>query len=168
MYFFPWVEVKSFGMSPRLENRIRKVDLPLESMRWDYFTKSGSDLFFYLIDWLTGEIRSRKFDNNCVVQKFKGDKLPNIRAWGTTYCFIYFDSLPIIGTCYSTKEHKNIKFSFHAIPRITPGRIRMEDLVLDIGCISHRWCSCFVKLCSCYNHSVKKQPPEVFYKKRCS
>ena len=138
MYFLPGEDVKSCRMFPRLENSIklkREVDLPLEPMRWEYFKKSGSDLFFYLIDWVTGEIRSRKFDHNRVVQNFMGDKLPYLRAWGTTYCFIYFDSLPIIGPCYSRKGLKNIKFSFYAIPGITPGRIRMEDLVLDIGCV---------------------------------
>ena len=83
MYFLPGEDVKSCRMFPRLENSIklkREVDLPLEPMRWEYFRKSGSDLFFYLIDWVTGEIRSRKFDHNCVVQNFKGDKLPNLRA----------------------------------------------------------------------------------------
>ena len=84
---------------------------------------------------MAGEISSRKFDHNSLVQEFKGDKLP--RDIDLKQGVVYFDSLPIIGThtINSLTGFKKIKFSFYTIPGIIPGKIKMKDAIVDVGYI---------------------------------
>ena len=107
--------------------------------------------FFYKIDSMAGEISSRKFDHNSLVQEFKGDKLP--RDIDLKQGVVYFDSLPIIGTHYTINSltgFKKIKFSFYTIPGIIPGKIKMKDAIVDVGYIVNLSCLCLLKLCCCF------------------
>ena len=72
-----------------------------------------------------------------VVQEFKGDKFSKPREFGVSRGVIYFDSLPRIGTQYPLKGLKRVKYSFYTIPSIIPGKIKMEDVIVDAGCRFH-------------------------------
>ena len=139
MYFLPKEELESCPVAGRLANNVklmRQVDLPLRPAQWEHFLKCGKDLVFYKIDSMTGEISSRKFDHNGLVQEFKGDKLP--RDVNLKQDALYFDSLPIIGTHYTINSltgFKKIKFSFYTIPGIIPDKIKMKDAIVDVGYI---------------------------------
>ena len=139
MYFLPKEELESCPVAGRLANNVklmRQVDLPLRPAQWEHFLKCGEDLVFYKIDSMTGEISSRKFDHNGLVQEFKGDKLP--RDVNLKQDALYFDSLPIIGTHYTINSltgFKKIKFSFYTIPGIIPDKIKMKDALVDVGYI---------------------------------
>ena len=137
MYFLPKEDLDSCPAAGRLANNVklmRQVGLPLPPFEWEYLVKFGTNLVFHKIDWMTGEISSRKFDHNGVVQEFKGDKLSKPREFGVSRGVIYFDSLPIIGTEYALKGFKKVKFSFYTIPGIIPGKIKMKDVIVDVGC----------------------------------
>ena len=140
MYFLPKEEIDSCPVAGRLTNNVkltRQVDLPLKPFEWEYFVKFGTSLVFHKIDWMTGEISSRKFDHSGVVQEFKGDKLSKPGEFGVSRGIIYFDSLPIIGTEYALEGFKKVKFSFYTIPGTIPGKIKMKDVVVDVGCRFH-------------------------------
>ena len=46
---------------------------------------------------------------------------------------IYFDSLPIVGSCNELADRRGLKFSFYKIPGIVSGKIEMEDVTINIG-----------------------------------
>ena len=158
MYFLPKEKLESCPVAGRLANNvklIRQVDLPLRPAQREHFLKCGKDLFFYKIDSMAGEISSRKFDHNSLVQEFKGDKLP--RDIDLKQGVVYFDSLPIIGTHYTINSltgFKKIKFSFYTIPGIIPGKIKMKDAIVDVGyivnlssvCVSSNYVAVFANI----------------------
>ena len=49
----------------------------------------------------------------------------------------FFESLPIIGMYHSMNELKKIKFSFYTIPGVVTGRVKMKDVILDVGYTFH-------------------------------
>ena len=140
MYFLPKEDLDSCPVAGRLANNVklmRQVGLPLKPFEWEYLVKFGRNLVFHKIDWMTGEISSRKFDHNGVVQEFRGDRLSKPGEFGVSRGVIYFDSLPIIGTQYPLKGLKKVKFSFYTIPGIIPDKIKMKDVIVDLGCRFH-------------------------------
>ena len=162
MYFLPEEEV-SYGVSAELENNIkltRKVALPLDKMCWENFIKSGTELVFYLVNVGAGEITSRKINHDGVVQ-FKGDALPISKEWARNLSLFFFESLPIIGVCHTMKDLKKVKFSFYTIPGIVTGRIKMEDVILDVGykfqavnvCVSSNYVAVIIRI-SQYDSSL--------------
>ena len=149
MYFLPKEDLNSCPVAGRLANNVqlmRQVDLPLKPLEREYFVKFGNNLILNKIDWMTGKISSRKFDHNGLVQEIKGGKLSKRRDFGISpvpEVAILFDSLPIIGTHYALKGLKKVKFSFYTIPGIIPGKIKMKDVIVDVGCRFHSRHVCF-------------------------
>ena len=149
MYFLPKEDLDSCPVAGRLANNVklmRQVDLPLKPLEWETFVKFRTNLILNKIDWLTGKISSRKFDHNGVVQEFKGGKLSKPREFGVSPVSrgaIFFDSLPIILTHYALKGFRKVKFSFYTIPGIIPGKIKIKDVIVDVGCRFHSRHVCF-------------------------
>ena len=164
MYFLPEEEVTSCGVSAKLGNNIklmRQVALPLGNVCWEYFVKSGTELVFYSTNLGAGEITSRKINHDGVVQQFKGDALPRSKEWAWKLSLFLFESLPIIGIYHSMNELKKIKFSFYAIPGVVTGRIKIEDVILDVGykfhavsvCVSSNYVAVIIRI-SQYDSSL--------------
>ena len=72
-----------------------------------------------------------------MVQQFKSDALPLSKEWCWKVSVLFFESLPIIGVCHSMKDLKNVKFSFYTVLGVATGRIKMEDVILDVCCQFH-------------------------------
>lgn len=60
--------------------------------------------------------------------------MPDSRVLGVTWSLVYFDSLPVIATEYALEGFKKIKFSFYIIPCIIPGKIKVKDAIVNVGC----------------------------------
>ena len=164
MYFLPEEEVTSYGVSPKLENNIklmRQVALPLGNMSWEYFIKSRAELVFYSTNLGAGEITSRKINHDGVVQQFRSDPLPISKELGWNVNLFFFESLPIIGIYHSMKELRKIKFSSYTIPGVVTGRIKIEDVILDVGykfhgesvCVSSNYVAVIIRI-SQYDSSL--------------
>ena len=142
MYFLSDVERETCLVSERLENikLMRKVDLQIHSQYdiWEKFFKCGRCLVLYAVDWVAGEVSVGKFDQNGDVQQFKSSGINTGRPYaGGVYmapysCGIYFDSLPIVGSCNELADRRVLKFSFYKIPGIVSGKIEMDDVTINI------------------------------------